>query len=144
MSKKYFRIFFLNLPVGTLRYRQSALIMRFFTLLGDKQRVRKSQVLYSTRCHQLPLRYLRTRLFAGSQDPVTRLAEGSPQQVAQAEAGGVCHLWVHQAHLLQVSTSQCWGSGSVGPHVFGPPGSVSQRYASGSFPILIKVLSGLK
>jgi hypothetical protein len=30
------------------------------------------------------------------------------------------------------------------PHVFGPPGSVSQRYGSGSFPLLIKVLSGLK
>jgi hypothetical protein len=31
------------------------------------------------------------------------------------------------------------------PHVFGPPGSVSQRYGSGSesFPFLIKVLSGL-
>ncbi len=32
------------------------------------------------------------------------------------------------------------------PHVFGPPGSgsVSQRYGSGSFPLLLKVLSGLK
>ncbi len=32
------------------------------------------------------------------------------------------------------------------PHVFGPPGtgSISQRYGSGSFPFLIKVLSGLK
>jgi hypothetical protein len=31
------------------------------------------------------------------------------------------------------------------PHVFGPPGSgsISQRYGSGSFPFLIKVLSGL-
>jgi hypothetical protein len=42
--------------------------------------------------------------------------------------------------------------GSVGdpdpqdPHVFGPPGSgsISQRYGSGSFPFLIKVLIGLK
>jgi hypothetical protein len=39
--------------------------------------------------------------------------------------------------------------GSVGdpdPHVFGPPGSVfiRQRCGSGSFPFLIKVLSGLK
>jgi hypothetical protein len=36
---------------------------------------------------------------------------------------------------------------SVGdPVVLGPPGSrsVSQRYGSGSFPFLIKVLSGLK
>jgi hypothetical protein len=34
------------------------------------------------------------------------------------------------------------------PHVFGPHGSrsrsTSQRYGSGSFPFLIKVLSGLK
>jgi hypothetical protein len=32
------------------------------------------------------------------------------------------------------------------PHVFGPPGSgsISQRYGSGSFPFLIKVLNGLK
>jgi hypothetical protein len=32
------------------------------------------------------------------------------------------------------------------PHVFGPPGSrsINQRYRSGSFPFLIKVLSGLK
>jgi hypothetical protein len=32
------------------------------------------------------------------------------------------------------------------PHDFGPPGSgtVKQRYGSGSFPFLIKVLSGLK
>ncbi len=34
------------------------------------------------------------------------------------------------------------------PHVFGPPrsGAISQRYGSGSgsFPFLIKVLSGLK
>jgi hypothetical protein len=32
------------------------------------------------------------------------------------------------------------------PHVFGPPGSgsTSQRYGSGSFPFLIKVLSGWK
>ncbi len=29
-------------------------------------------------------------------------------------------------------------------HVFGPSGSVSLRYGSGSFPFLIKVLSGLK
>ncbi len=29
-------------------------------------------------------------------------------------------------------------------HVFGPPGSISQRYGSGSFSFLIKVLSGLK
>jgi hypothetical protein len=29
-------------------------------------------------------------------------------------------------------------------HVFGPPGSISQRYGSGSFPFLIDVLSGLK
>jgi hypothetical protein len=28
--------------------------------------------------------------------------------------------------------------------IFGPPGSVSQRYGSGSFPFLIKVLSVLK
>jgi hypothetical protein len=35
---------------------------------------------------------------------------------------------------------------ALNPHVFGPPGSepVSQRYGSGSFPFLIKVLSGLK
>ncbi len=30
------------------------------------------------------------------------------------------------------------------PHVFGPSGSVCQRYGSGSFPFLIKVVSGLK
>ncbi len=30
------------------------------------------------------------------------------------------------------------------PHIFGPPGSVSQRSGSGSFFFLIKVLSGLK
>jgi hypothetical protein len=32
------------------------------------------------------------------------------------------------------------------PHVLGPPGSgsISQRYESGPFPFLIKVLSGLK
>jgi hypothetical protein len=32
------------------------------------------------------------------------------------------------------------------PHVFGPPGSgtISQSYGSGSFPFLIRVLSGLK
>jgi hypothetical protein len=30
------------------------------------------------------------------------------------------------------------------PDVFGPPGFVSQRYGSGSFPFLRKVLSGLK
>ncbi len=29
-------------------------------------------------------------------------------------------------------------------HVFGPSGSVSQRYGSGSCPFRIKVLSGLK
>ncbi len=29
------------------------------------------------------------------------------------------------------------------PHVFGPPGSVSQRYGSGSFPFLIKMLAKL-
>jgi hypothetical protein len=31
------------------------------------------------------------------------------------------------------------------PHVLGPPGSISQRYGSGagSFPFLIKALSGL-
>ncbi len=75
-----------------------------FTFLGDKQRVGKSQVLLTTRCHHISLQYLRTRLSADFQDPVPRLAEGSPQQVAQAEAGGVCHLRVHQAHLLQVST----------------------------------------
>ncbi len=35
--------------------------------------------------------------------------------------------------------------GDPHPHVFGPPGSgsISQRYGSGSFPFLIKVLSGL-
>ncbi len=40
---------------------------------------------------------------------------------------------------------QCWGSD---PHVFRPPGSVSQgvrvRIFSGSFPFLINVLSGVK
>ncbi len=30
------------------------------------------------------------------------------------------------------------------PHVFGPSGSVSQRYGSGSFPFLIKMLRGLE
>jgi hypothetical protein len=30
------------------------------------------------------------------------------------------------------------------PHVFWPSGSLSQRYGSGSFPFLIKVLSELK
>jgi hypothetical protein len=32
------------------------------------------------------------------------------------------------------------------PHVFGPPrpGSIRQRYGSGSFPFLIRVLRGLK
>jgi hypothetical protein len=32
------------------------------------------------------------------------------------------------------------------PHVFGPPGSgsIRERYGSGSFPFLIKVLRGLK
>ncbi len=36
--------------------------------------------------------------------------------------------------------------GDPDPDVFGPPGSgsISQRYRSGSFPFLIKVLSGLK
>ncbi len=36
--------------------------------------------------------------------------------------------------------------GDPDPHVFGPPGSgsISQRYGSGSFSFLIKVLSGLK
>jgi hypothetical protein len=35
--------------------------------------------------------------------------------------------------------------GDPDPHVFGPPESVTQRYGSGSgsFPFLIKVLSGL-
>jgi hypothetical protein len=36
----------------------------------------------------------------------------------------------------------------IRPYVFGPPGSasgsVSHKYGSGSFPFLIKVLSGLK
>jgi hypothetical protein len=32
----------------------------------------------------------------------------------------------------------------LGIHVFGPPGYISQRYGSGSFPFLINVLSGLK
>jgi hypothetical protein len=38
------------------------------------------------------------------------------------------------------------GDSDPDPHVFGPPGSgsVRQRYGSGSFPLLIKVLSGLK
>jgi hypothetical protein len=30
------------------------------------------------------------------------------------------------------------------PHVFGPSGSISQSYGSGSFTFLIKLLSGLK
>jgi hypothetical protein len=38
--------------------------------------------------------------------------------------------------------------GDLDPHVFGPSGSISQRYESGSgsgaFPFLIKVLTGLK
>ncbi len=39
-----------------------------------------------------------------------------------------------------------WDPDPEDPHVFGPPGSgsFSQSYGSGSFPFLIKVLSGLK
>ncbi len=59
------------------------------------------------------------------------------------------------ASKLQVQYEECpTVSGSVGdpdpdqqdPHVFGPPGSgsFSQRYGSGSFPFLIKVLKCLK
>jgi hypothetical protein len=39
---------------------------------------------------------------------------------------------------------QCWGSDSQDSHVFCPSGSISQRYGSGSFPFLMKVLRGLK
>jgi hypothetical protein len=59
------------------------------------------------------------------------------------------------ASKLQVQYEECpTVSGSVGgpdpdpqdPYVFGPSGSFSQRYVSGSgsFPFLLKVLSGLK
>jgi hypothetical protein len=38
----------------------------------------------------------------------------------------------------------CIGSvGDPDPHVFVPPGSVSQRYGSGSFPFLIMMLTGM-
>jgi hypothetical protein len=57
------------------------------------------------------------------------------------------------ASKLQVEYEECpTVSGSIGdpdpqdPHVFGPSGSFSQRYGSGSgsFTFLVKVLSGLK
>jgi hypothetical protein len=60
-------------------------------------------------------------------------------------------LWV--AGRLQGSWSDgsrdySMAPGSVGDpddtYVFGPPGSIIQRYGSGSFPFLIKVFSGLK
>jgi hypothetical protein len=52
--------------------------------------------------------------------------------------------------VLEAKTFKPRGNsvGNPDPHVFGPPksGSISQRYGSwsGSFPFLIKVLSGLK
>ncbi len=50
-------------------------------------------------------------------------------------------------YLLRYISCQCLGSESAGSACFGPPGSettISQRYGSGSFPFLIKVLSGPK
>ncbi len=74
-------------------------------------------------------------------------------QLDWGAAGGYCRGQIRRGQQFpesQGTTSQekIWcDEGSVGdPHVFEPPGSVSQRYGSGSgsFLFLIKVLSGLK
>jgi len=64
-----------------------------------------------------------------------------------SEPTKVIHLLYKQLYgNYRDSHKQCWGSRSSGLACFGPPGSgsISERYASGSFPFLIKVLSGQK
>jgi hypothetical protein len=47
---------------------------------------------------------------------------------------------------MRLSSAMPGSVGDPDPHVFRPPGSgsIRQRYGSGSFPFLIKVLRGLK
>ncbi len=50
-----------------------------------------------------------------------------------ARSGAASCTWATNSIRKKIGSKQCWGSGSA-----------SQRYGSGSFPFLIKVLSGLK
>jgi hypothetical protein len=79
---------------------------------------------------------------------VTRVLAQSPAQIPafllKLEAGSLPPAFPEITLVFQKS-----GTSRVGdpdPNVFGPPGSISQRYGSESrsFPFLIKVLSMLK
>jgi hypothetical protein len=92
---------------------------------------------------QIPARYLTPRRQAGGgvvcEPAILVKRRGSAATIRQQVSRGLHR----DFHLVLVSVGD-----PEDPHVFGPPGSgsTSQLYGSGfgSFPFLIKVLSGLK